>query len=68
MVGAAVTVGILNASFYDYSDEFPKGFGYAINADGSAAPDPSAEAVKLALDGKFRATEATLRVLADDMR
>jgi uncharacterized protein YraI len=55
--------GILNASFYDYSSEFPKGFGYALNADGAAAPDPSAETKTLSLDGKLHATQATLRAL-----
>ena len=36
--------------FYDYSDDFPKEFGYALYADGGAAPDVSAGALKAALD------------------
>jgi hypothetical protein len=37
------------ATFYDFSQEFPKGFGYALNADGSAGPAVSAAVVKEAL-------------------
>jgi hypothetical protein len=41
-------------SFYDYSSEFPKGFGYALYADGGAAPTVSAEVVRAALEGRSR--------------
>ena len=41
-----------NTSFYDYSKEFPKGFGYALYADGTAGPDASPEVIKAALTGK----------------
>jgi uncharacterized protein YraI len=53
------------ASFYDYSNEFQKGYGYALNADGAAAPDPTAEAVQLALEGKRRVSEAQLKAMED---
>ena len=33
-------------SFYDYSDEFPEGFGYALYANGGSAPSLSAEVVR----------------------
>jgi hypothetical protein len=40
------------ATFYDYSTEFPKGFGYALYADGEAAPDASPAVVKAVQTGK----------------
>jgi hypothetical protein len=53
-------------SFGDVSEAFPGGFGYALNADGSAGPDPSASALKQAGDPKRRATEAVLEDLQKD--
>lgn len=56
MVGAARSVDSTvvgedsAASFYDYSGEFPKGFGYALYADGAAGPDASPEVVKAAIN------------------
>jgi hypothetical protein len=41
-----------NATFYDYSSEFPKGFGYALYADGAAGPDASPEVIKAAITGR----------------
>jgi hypothetical protein len=43
--------GKSEASFYDYSKEFPGGFGYALYASGDAGPEASAEIVKAALSG-----------------
>jgi len=40
------------ASFYDYSSEFPKGYGYTLYADGAAGPSASPEVVKAALTSK----------------
>jgi hypothetical protein len=40
------------ASFYGYSHEFPKGFGYALYASGGAAPVASPTVVKAAQTGK----------------
>lgn len=45
-------------SFIDVSPAFPNGFGYALYADGGAGPSTDPGAVKAALDGKKRATEA----------
>jgi uncharacterized protein YgiM (DUF1202 family) len=42
------------ASFYDYSSEFPEGFGYGLYADGTAAPGISAAAVRTAADPRRR--------------
>lgn len=38
-------------SFYDYASEFPKGYGYALYAEGGAGPDVSPAVVKAAVDG-----------------
>jgi hypothetical protein len=38
-------------SFYDESNELPKGYGYALYAEGAAGPDVSPETVKAAVDG-----------------
>jgi hypothetical protein len=40
-----------DATFYDYSHEFPKGFGYALNTEGGAAPEVPPEVVKAAMNG-----------------
>jgi hypothetical protein len=50
-------------AFSDWSSEFPKGFGYALNADGTAGPDPSAEAADQAVNPKRRATESKIEEL-----
>lgn len=53
MVGAAQHLPEkTDIAFYDYSAEFPKGYGYALYADGSAGPSAKAEVVKAALDGQ----------------
>jgi hypothetical protein len=49
-----------SVSFGDVSSAFPKGYGYAFNADGGAGPDPSAAALKQAGDPKRRVTEEVL--------
>jgi len=56
------------ATFYDYSDTFPKGFGYALYADGAAGPDADVEAVELVRDNKQRATEAVLRQVEEMLK
>jgi hypothetical protein len=43
--------GKSEASFYDYSKEFPGGFGYALYADGTAGPEAPADVVRAALSG-----------------
>lgn len=40
------------ASLYDYSSEFPKGYGYALYADGGAGPSASPASVAAALNGQ----------------
>jgi hypothetical protein len=40
------------ATLHDYSDEFRKGYGYALFASGGAGPGVSPEAVKAALNGR----------------
>jgi len=52
-----------NATFYDYSDDFPKGYGYALHAEGAAGPDPGAKTLKQALERKRRVTQASLQTL-----
>jgi hypothetical protein len=59
MIGAAQPAplhgGPLSAaSFYDYSSEFPEGFGYGLYAFGGAAPGVSAAAVRTAADPRRR--------------
>ena len=64
MVGAAQNREGLdeveNFAFYDYSSEFPKGYGYALNADGSAGPDPGNAAIRIAMDSRYQATDAKI--------
>lgn len=49
-------LGVINfsshATFYDFSEEFPKGFGYAVYAEGGAAPSVSTDVVNIALEGR----------------
>ena len=50
-------------SFVDYSPEFPRGFGYALYADGAAGPNPEVELLKLARQSKATSTQAILTAL-----
>ena len=50
-------------TFFDISDEFPAGFGYALFADGAAGPSASLGAEKIALDPKRRASRAVIEGL-----
>jgi hypothetical protein len=73
MVGAAQgidrgIVGNAPVSFYDYSREFPKGFGYALYADGTAAPSVSAATLKAALTGKKPSPQVDPKKLRDILR
>ena len=52
-----------NATFYDYSEEFPKGYGYALHAEGAAGPDPGARTLKQALERRRFVTQASLQTL-----
>lgn len=49
--------------FVDFSPVHPNGFAYAIFADGAAGPSASMESVTLALNGKNRASSASLNAL-----
>jgi hypothetical protein len=57
--------GQSSASFYDYSEEFPAGFGYALNADGAAGPSISAEDVNAALEGAGPTSQIDPAALAE---
>jgi hypothetical protein len=50
-------------SFLDVSTDFPKGYGYTLNAEGGAGPEPGAAAAEQAGDPKRRATEQTIQDL-----
>ena len=50
-------------SFVDISPSFPRGFGYALFADGGAGPSASPDSVEMALDGKHRATEQQIKAV-----
>lgn len=47
----------------DYGASFPKGYGYAINLDGTAGPEPSSESVDLADDERREVNEQSLAQL-----
>jgi hypothetical protein len=54
--------------FYDFSSEFPKGYGYALlytNNDGGLGPDVSPETVKAAIEGQRRPQQINLDRLKD---
>ncbi|MGO9982922.1 MAG: SH3 domain-containing protein [Rhodomicrobium sp.] len=48
------------ASVFDYSDEFPKGYGYALYANGAAAPAVSPDVAKAARDGLRRRSQVNV--------
>ena len=47
-------------TFVDVSPNLPKGFGYAIYADGAAGSDPDAETLESAQSGSAYATSAEI--------
>jgi hypothetical protein len=60
------TIGMNSyATFYDFSREFPKGFGYALYADGSAGGSLSAAVVKAALAGRKPPTQLDSKALKE---
>lgn len=73
--GATIYVGFQwglagepSVSFWDYAEVFPKGFGYALFADGAAGPSPSDSAVKIALEDRQRSTRAKLKKAEELLR
>lgn len=50
-------------TFFDISPALPKGYGYALNADGTAGPAATLRSVRLALKPKQRATRAKIRTV-----
>ena len=53
--------------FYDYSSEFPKGYGYALLYvnDGGAGPGVSPKTVKAAIDGQRKPSQIDITKLKD---
>jgi len=53
--------------FHDFSNEFPKGFGYALLYvnDGGAGPDASPDTIKAAIDGQRRPPQIDIDKLKD---
>lgn len=52
-------------SFIDVSGSFPLGYGYALTADGAAAPSASVESEKIAMASKNHSNKAKLRALKE---
>jgi hypothetical protein len=55
-------------SFVDISPSLPRGFGYALFAEGGAGPSASPESVKLVLEGKHRATEQKIKTIVKKLK
>jgi hypothetical protein len=55
-------------TLYDYDTVFPKGYGYALDADGAAGPDREAATRRYAVDANRKATSATIELLRRQQR
>lgn len=55
-------------AFVDISTSLPRGFGYALYAEGGAGASASPDSVKLVLEGKHRATEQKIKATVKKLK